>query len=59
MRELKDAGLRWSHVAVAARGANHYTDTPIVVNAGALQIAIVIQGALEVFWFYLLMSVIG
>jgi len=51
--------MRWSRVAYAAGGVNYnavaylaYVSSYIAVSAGALEIANVIQGALEVFWLY-------
>jgi len=41
--------MRWSRVAYAAGGTNYHSWLPIAVSAGALEIAIVIQSAIEVF----------
>jgi len=49
---LKSAAVKWSHVAYAA-GAQTTTRVFPAISTGALEIANVIQGALEVFWLYL------
>jgi len=48
LRRLKRAAVRWSRVAYAAGGANYHTLLRSGC-AGALEIANVIQGALQVF----------
>jgi len=50
---LKRAAVRWYvSVAFAAGGANYHSARDfLAVSAGALQIVIVVQGALEMFWF--------
>jgi len=48
VRRLKRAAVRWSRVAYAAE-AQTTTRGSLAVSAGALEIANVMQGALEVF----------
>jgi len=45
-------------VAYAAGGANYHTWLPIAVSADALEIGNVIQGALEVFWFTFIFTIL-
>jgi len=53
---VKRAVVRWSRVAYADGGAN-YIRGSLAVSAGALEIAIVIQGALVTLLFNLLYKI--